>query len=370
LVKKALHGAGVLAGLSALVACGLLLAGTGRPDTAVRSDSQTRERIAHFFRERFGMTDETKLAVEPLQPYTNPDLYQTTITLGDGTQKRTQDVFITKDYHYLVLGNLYTLGADPKNEIAQHVRERFKLPATMTLTVGPYRDSPFPDFFATKITASTGNQTQAQDFYVTKDKRCFVLGSIFNLTTNLRQEALQTIVTDGQSSQGPAHAPVTIVEFSDLECPSCARFHQFLEKEVIPKYGNQVRIVFKELPLVSIHPWALTGAIACQCAYQLDPATYVPYRSLIFQNQNTIDPTNARQRLLSLGEQIGLNRLQLATCIDAKVSLQRVEENFREATAIGVQSTPTTFINGRRIVGLPSPQEYFKAVDKALRAAR
>ena len=100
------------------------------------------------------------------------------------------------------------------------------------------------------------------------------------------------INTKNQPSVGPSNAPVTIVEYADLECPRCAYFQKFLEEELIPRYGNKVRIVFKEFPL-TFHTWSTTGAVANECAYVIDPSKFLNYRTLIFGSQATI---NARQR--------------------------------------------------------------------------
>jgi protein-disulfide isomerase len=190
------------------------------------------------------------------------------------------------------------------------------------------------------------------------------------LTIDPRREALRAIVTANQPSQGPPHAPVTIVEFSDLQCPMCARLHEFLEKELLPKYGDKVRLVFKEFPLVTIHDWTLTASIANQCVYQINPQAYAPFRSLVFQNQSSINATNARDLLLSYGEQVGVDRVRLAGCLDAKAALPRIEENAREGKILNIQFTPTCFINGRKVVGMPSADAYYKAVDEALRDAK
>jgi protein-disulfide isomerase len=360
-----------IASLIALGTCTTaLIARGGRADAASTSpDTATRDRIMRFVRERFGIAESVPMTAEPLRASAQNGFLETALTVGEGAQKRTQSVYLTKDRRFLVVGNLYTLGSDPKSEIAQHVRTQFKVPETTRLVVGPLRTSPFPNFQATTVTADDGKTQQTQEFFVTRDNRWLVLGTIFNLTADPRREALRAINTANQPSQGPTTAPVTVVQYSDLQCPSCARFHEFLEKELVPRYGGKVRVVFKEFPLVNIHEWSLAGSIAAQCVYQIDPASYVRYRSQIYQNQSSINGTNARDRLLTLGEQIGIDRLKLATCMDAKVTLARVEENYREGTKVGVQSTPTSFINGRMIVGLPSVEEFYKAVDEALRGA-
>jgi protein-disulfide isomerase len=119
-----------------------------------------------------------------------------------------------------------------------------------------------------------------------------------------------------------------------------------------------------------MHDWSKTAAIANECVYQIKPEAYAPYRSLIFQNQFTINVANVRDALMGYADQVGVDRVTLAGCLDSKASLPRVEEATREGKRLDIQSTPTCFINGRMLVGFPSPEAYYKAVDAALEEAK
>ncbi|HVA01234.1 MAG TPA: thioredoxin domain-containing protein [Terriglobia bacterium] len=257
-----------------------------------------------------------------------------------------------------------------QQKILQYVRERFGIPDGTKLTISPFQDSEFHDFYQTTIYVDNGKQKTEQRAFVTKDGHYMVIGNIYTLGTDPRKQVEHSISLKEQPTVGPADAPVTIVEYADLECPMCARMHEFLENSVIPKYGNKVRIVFKEFPLVSIHDWALTGAIATQCAYELDPSAYFHYRSMIFKNQTLINGANVRTLLLDFGQRAGIDRLRLATCIDSKESLPRVEADAHEGQQLGIGSTPTLFVNGRPVVGMPTPEQFYKIIDQALRAAK
>jgi protein-disulfide isomerase len=367
LVKRRGKHIGVCVGILLTMGGVWLVAKRPQPVAARTSDAAIRAQIIRYVRAKFAVPDSVKLTVDPLRPFTYPAFLQTIITADDGKQKRANSVFLTKDRRYLIFGSLFMAGADPENEIVQHLRELFKIPTASSVTAGPWRDSQFPDLLATAVTVDDGRDKQVQDFYVTKDKRCLVVGSIFDLSVDPKQEALRTVTTANQPSLGPASAPVTIVEFSDLECPMCARVHEFLQKELLPKYAGKVRVVYKEFPLTTIHDWSLTGSIANQCAYQVEPATYAPYRSLIFKNQMSFNATNARDLLLDYGEQVGLDRFRLGACIDSKASLPRIEENVREGNLLGVRATPTSFVNGKMVVGIESPEAFYRVVDEALR---
>ena len=359
----------ILAGV--LVLAGAWTAVTEQVRSApAKNDAAIRQKIEGYVRAKFGLMDTVKLTVSPLEDFGHGGFYKGSIVSEDGKQARTHQVILSSDERYMLLGEFFPLGRDPKSEIASRVRETFKIPPATIVSVGEFRRSPIPNLLAMTVTAQNGGQKQVQDFFVTSDKSVLLLGSLFNLSSDPRLEVLRTLTTENQPSVGPANAPVTLVEFADLQCASCSHMHKFIEEQVLPKYGDKVRVVFKEFPLSTIHDWSLTGAIAAQCAYQIKPSAYMAYRSLIFRDQPSFNATNARSLLLDYGEQAGIDRLRLAACIDSKASLPRVQEDFREGQAVGVQSTPTTFVNGRMVVGLPPADIYFKVINEALQAAR
>jgi protein-disulfide isomerase len=359
-----------LGGLLLLLAGVLIASGVAKPKARASDDAALDEKIVSYLRQKYGIPDTVKITATPFQGSNFPGFLTSTITTDDGKQQKSNSVFLTNDRHYLIVGFLFALGTDPKGEIVQHVREQFKVPEATTLTAGPFHNSEYPNFLATTVAADNGKLKQTQDFYITGDNRILVLGSILNLGLDLRREVLRTIVTTNQPTQGPAHAPVTIVEYADLECPTCVRLHEFFEKELLPKYGDKVRIIFKEFPLVQIHDWSLTAAIANECVYEIKPEAFASYRSLIFQNQTTTNAANVRDTLLGYADQVGVDRVRLAGCLDSKASLPRVDEGAREAKQLEVQSTPTCFINGRMLVGYPSAEAYYKAIDAALKEAK
>jgi protein-disulfide isomerase len=254
-----------------------------------------------------------------------------------------------------------------REKIISYVRTHFDIPESVKITMTDLRESAFPDYLETTITLDDGKEKRSQPMFVSKNMRYLVGGTIFNLGGDPRDLITRLISLQDQSIQGSASAAVTLVEYSDLECPVCARFHEELETEILPEYGDKLRIVFKEFPLVNIHEWALTGAIAAQCTYQIDPSKYVTFRSLIYKNQETIDASRVRDTLLHFGAEAGVDNMKLATCIDSKASLSRVEANMREGEALGVNQTPTSYVNGRTVMGAPPSADLAKIIDQAMR---
>jgi protein-disulfide isomerase len=277
-------------------------------------------------------------------------------------------VLVSKDSRYLIVipGSIIELHQNSTAEMVQRLQEAFKSPADVKFLVGGFKHSPYPDFEEGTLTLDDGRAKTEKKLLLTRDGKHLIVSELYSLAVDPRQQALRTIMLRDEPTQGPATAPVTIVEYADLECPTCARVHEFLETQVVPRYGNKVRVVFKEYPL-PMHDWSLTAAIACQCAYEINPPSFVPLRTAIFRNQQLINITNLRETLLSYGEQAGLDRVKLAGCLDAKSSLPRVQRDVAEAKRINVNQTPTVYINGRMLIGLPSEDAYFQTIEEALR---
>jgi protein-disulfide isomerase len=359
----------VLGGILLLAAGALIARGEAKVKANAPDDAALNEKIVSYVREKYAIPDTVKITATPLQTSNFPGFLSSTLTTDDGKQQKNSNVFLTNDRHYLIVGFLFALGTDPKAEIVQHIREQFKIPEATSLSLGPFHNSGFPNFLATTLAADNGKQKQTQDFFITKDNRILVVGSILYLGLDPRRERLRTIVTKNQPTQGPAHAPVTIVEYADLECPVCGRLHEFLVKDLLPKYGDKVRVIFKEFPL-PMHDRSLTAAIANECVYQIKPEAFAPYRTLIFQNQAATNVANVRDNLLSYADQVGVDRVKLAACVDSKASLPLVDVGAREGKQLEVISTPTCFVNGRMVVGYTTGDPYYQAIDAALKDAK
>ena len=357
-----------LCGMFILVACTLLPADTQHVESTKRMAvpaAATPANIIQYVRDRFQVPEAIRVDAKPVHQSAFPSFYQTAVTVDDGKQKRVSDVFITNDARCFVYGNIFALNGASNAEIVRCVRDAAKLPAAAEVTVGPFASSAFPDFLKSTVTVRDGTKVQAGELFVTRDRRTGILGLVLPFRRDFVE---QLIDTKNQPSVGPASARVTIVEYADLECPTCAYFQKFLESEFLPRYGSKVRIVFKEFP-ISSHPWAATAAVANECAFQIDPSKFLNYRTLIFGNQETITVTDLRAQLLCFGEQAGLDRASLSSCLDAKASQGRIDACRREAQTLGVYKTPTFFVNGRIVIGVPPAPAFYAIVDEAMARA-
>jgi len=151
------------------------------------------------------------------------------------------------------------------------------------------------------------------------------------------------IDVEGSPALGPAEAPVTIVVFSDFECPYCQVFAQTMQ-QVKDEYGNRVRIVFRQFPL-NIHPNAPKAAEASLCAHEQDK--FWEMHDLMFEEQRQLDMAS----LMDKAERIDIDVPEFEACLDSGKYAEQIEEDMQAATRMGVEGTPAVFINGMPVVG-------------------
>ncbi len=343
---------------------------SGKPAASSAGISESKRAvILKYIRDRFAVPDNVKLTLGDVLPSNvSPEFYDAVVSVDDGKTPQQRPLLISRDGRFLVVVTVAVveLHQDTPTEMAQRIQEVFKTPATLKISVGGFKPSVSPDFKQGTLTMDDGKTKQDRPLLLARDGKHLVVSDLYNLAVDPRQQALRTISLHDEPSVGPVNAPVTIVEYADLQCPTCQRMHEFLETKLLPRYGNKLRVIFKEYPL-PMHDWSFTAAIADQCAFEINPSTYMPLRTAIFKSQQLINITNVRDTLLSLGEQAGLDRVQLAGCLDAKSSVPRIQRDIAEAKRIDVTSTPTLFINGRMMIGLPSEDAYYQAIDQALK---
>lgn len=151
-------------------------------------------------------------------------------------------------------------------------------------------------------------------------------------------QPVQNISVDDDPARGDANAPVTIVEFTDFQCPACAAMHPVLE-EVLKSYGNKVRFVVRDFPL-NQHEWARKAAEAADAANA--QGKFFEYIAVLFKNQKALDVPSLKK----YASQIGLDRARFDAALDRGVYAEEVRKDVEDGEMYGVGSTPTIFING------------------------
>ncbi|MGB6669493.1 MAG: thioredoxin domain-containing protein [Candidatus Acidiferrum sp.] len=233
--------------------------------------------------------------------------------------------------------------------VEAYLRNLYAFGPESTLTVSPPKDIGIGDLQEIDIVVKVGENQQTGKIYVTKDGRYMFRGELADLSKDPLAEARAQLQTKDSPSIGPANAPVTIVEFSDFECPVCRSLHDSL-RGLLPNYP-QVRVIFKDFPLDQIHPWARTAALAGRCAYQENPRAFWKMYDLIYDNQDVISPENAWGEMSDFAVQSGLNADAFKSCLSSPEAGAAIDASRANGLQLEVVSTPTIFVNGRRIIG-------------------
>jgi protein-disulfide isomerase len=172
-------------------------------------------------------------------------------------------------------------------------------------------------------------------------------------------EPLRADVMDAASpAKGPTGAAVTIVEFSDFQCPYCSRVEPSID-ETLKAYPDQVRLVYRQFPL-SIHPFAEKAAEAALCAQ--DQGKFWELHDAMFANQQAL----AVEQLKSKAAELGMNADTFDKCLDSGEKAAKIREDMAAGAAAGVNGTPALFVNGRFLNGAVPFNEIQKLVDDEL----
>jgi len=237
-----------------------------------------------------------------------------------------------------------------QKSIEAYLRNLYAFGPDVQVTVGPPKESGVEGLSEVNINVVIGENKQDAKFYVSKDGRYLFRGDLSDMTKDPLAENRSRIEMKEAPTMGDAKAPVTIVEYSDFECPVCRNLHDAL-RGMLPTYAGKIRVVFKDFPIEQIHPWARTAAIAGRCAYQQDPKAFWKMYDLIYDNQELISAANAWTKMTDYASQTGLNADTFKSCMASPAAGEAVNASRANGQLLEVGSTPTIFVNGRRIVG-------------------
>jgi protein-disulfide isomerase len=245
--------------------------------------------------------------------------------------------------------------ADPKPSaldkptLEAYVRHLFVWGPTIKVEIADPKPAPLPGMLEVNVHASAGPATQDEVFYVSKDGQNIVRGAVYDVKENPFKADLDKLKTDSQPNYGTPGAPVVLVLFSDFECPYCKEEAKMLRTNLLSAFPKQVRLYFMDLPLEQIHPWAKPAAIAGRCIFKQSPNAFWDYHDWIYEHQSEITKDNFRDKLLEFAKTKQIDALQLGSCLDTKATEAEVNRSIAVSRELHVQSTPTLFVNGRRL---------------------
>ncbi len=237
-----------------------------------------------------------------------------------------------------------------QKNIEAYLRHLYAFGPDVLLVVGPPKGSPIEGLLETNVDLTIGDNKEAVKLYVSKDGQFLFRGELSDMTKDPLAENRAKIQMNDAPSLGDSKAAVTLVEYSDFECPVCRSLHDVL-RGMLPNYASKVRLVFKDFPLEQLHPWARTAAIAGRCAYQQDSNAFWKMYDFIYDHQEIISAANAWTKMMDYAGQSGLDAEAFKGCMASPEPGVAINASRANGQQLEVNSTPTVFVNGRRIVG-------------------
>jgi protein-disulfide isomerase len=236
-----------------------------------------------------------------------------------------------------------------QKNVEAYLRNVYALGPEITISVGTPVEVGTSGILETAIVVKTPEGSENVKMYLSKDGKYLMRGELSDLSKDPLAEARAAILTEGAPVLGDPKAPITLVEYSDFECPVCRSLHDAL-RGMLPNYP-QVKVVFKDYPLETLHPWARTAALAGRCAYQQNPKAFWKMYDLIYDVQDLISAANVYDKVVDFAGQAGLNQDTFKACLSGPQAAAEVDASVANGNKLEVRSTPTVFVNGRRIVG-------------------
>jgi len=263
------------------------------------------------------------------------------------------------------------------HKIEHQVRATYSIPAEIKVTVGPITpSSELPGYDSVNVSIDSGTKEKSYKFLISIDRNTMLRVSKFDLTKDAFAEVMNKIDVMGRPIRGDKSAKVVVVNFDDFECPFCSRMHETLFPEIFKEYGDRVAFIYKDYPLTELHPWALHAAVDANCLAAQNGDAYWDFADYIHANKAMVDVEKTPdgrfgaldKMTLQQGQKRNLDMTKLQACVKAQ-NEDGVRASIKEAEDLGLNATPTVFINGQKIDGVVGVDTMREVLDAALRDA-
>jgi protein-disulfide isomerase len=240
------------------------------------------------------------------------------------------------------------------------LKNMFGWNSDLTWKVADIKPSEAAGVAVATVVFNTPKGSQVIRLYVTPDQKYAFMAELVPFGADPFAEARQILKAANGPSHGPQDAAITIVEFGDLECPACKAAQPNIAK--LMEEEPKAKLVFQNYPLEQIHKWALTGAKYLDCLAQQNNQAVWKFIATVYDHQSEINPQNVDQMLKGYVKDSGGDPDGVAACVAKPDTEKRVRESMALAEKLDVTSTPTFFVNGRRIVGFSANSTPYDAV--------
>jgi protein-disulfide isomerase len=225
------------------------------------------------------------------------------------------------------------------------------------------------------VKISYKGQIQTRELLLSKDGKTLISVVKMDMTRDPLAEVMAKIDMNGRPVRGNKNAKVTVVVYDDFECPYCSRMHQTLIN-VLKSYGDRIKVVYKDYPLIQIHPWSERAAIDSGCLAKESDGAYWDFADYVHANPQVI---KGEQRQVSgqlaevdritmdMGMRHSVNPVSLKKCVDEQ-SKTDMNASIKEAEGLGVEATPAVFVDGMKMDGAIPDEEFRMVLDKELKS--
>lgn len=261
-----------------------------------------------------------------------------------------------------------SLSPELSHRVQIEIRSRYSIPPQVDIALSGLKPSAFPGYDSMTVTFTGGSHSTTHDFLLSKDHK-----TLAHLETyDISKDFMSQIDTKDRPVKGNPNAKVTIVNYDDFQCPFCSRMHSELFDNVFKDYGDKVKVIYKDYPLIEIHPWAMHAAIDGNCLGEQNNQAYWDFADYIHANQRLVAGKAREEAVSNLdnaakaqAQKHQLDPQKLQACMQ-KQDESAVRASMSEGDKLGVDSTPTMFINGEKFSGVVPEGELRAVLDRAL----
>src|SRR5438477_3613231 len=186
----------------------------------------------------------------------------------------------------------------------QQVRVFYSIPPKVKINLSALKPSEFPKYDALTITFDDGEKKQNYEFLLSKDGKTLIRMTKLDLSKDPFAEVMKKIDVSNRPTRGASNAKVVAVNYDDFECPFCSRMHQTLFPQMLKEYGDRVLFIYKDFPLVEIHPWATHAAVDANCLAAQNNDAYWAFADYIHANQEEMRKEKGRDGQFAKLDQI------------------------------------------------------------------
>jgi len=238
------------------------------------------------------------------------------------------------------------------SKLEAYIRHVLAWPApAVKLTITEGHSSELAGFSEIVAKGERAGKIATERFLVSPDGRNLIRGSVYSLARDPFASLRPKLSADDYPMLGRRDAPVSVVIFSDLECPYCRALAKTLRTQ-LPAYGDRVSLLFADFPLDDIHPWAKDAALLGRCVFRQSPALFWRYHDWVFEHQEEIGQGPFDKFIEpSLAALPGVDTQTASGCLNSRAEEKSIDQTMRAGRDIGVEVAPTFFVNGRKLVG-------------------